>query len=370
MTSTPPSTSTHSHLEVQGLGKRFGVVDALSDVDLKIQRGEFVCLLGPSGCGKTTLLRIIAGFESADRGRLLLDGSPIGHLPPHQRDFGMVFQSLALFPHMTVAEKISYGMRIRGMDAKHCRDRVEELLHVVSLPTIADRRVSELSGGQRQRVAIARALAIPPKLFLLDEPLSALDAQLRDSMQIELRQLQQKFGVTTVLVTHDQTEAMMLADRLVVMRQGRVLQNDVPTEVYRKPKNAFVAEFIGAANMLLGTVGAAKDIVVMNGTVPMHASGTVGQKVTLALRPEDLSFQARGSARSADMAQHAAFPGEIEFVRNLGPVSEIIVRCGEARLRCIGSDNAFRQASVGQPIDLLVDSQRICVFAESTTSPT
>jgi putative spermidine/putrescine transport system ATP-binding protein len=364
MATNPPTTPAHAHLEVQGLGKRFGTVDALADVDLKVQRGEFVCLLGPSGCGKTTLLRIIAGFESADRGRLLLDGSAIGHLPPHQRDFGMVFQSLALFPHMTVTDNISYGMRIRGMDAKRCRARVEELLHVVALPTIADRKVSELSGGQRQRVAIARALAIPPKLFLLDEPLSALDAQLRDSMQIELRQLQQKFGVTTVLVTHDQTEAMMLADRLVVMRQGRVLQDDAPTEVYRSPKNAFVAEFIGAANMVAGIVSSDDDILLMNGHVRLPAAAAVGQKVTLALRPEDLSFQARGSLRSAGTAQHAAFPGEIEFVRNLGPVSEIIVRCGEARLRCIGSDTAFRQASAGQPVDLLVDSQRVSVFTE------
>ena len=364
MSSTHHSTPPHAHLEVQGLGKRFGSVDALIDVDLKVQRSEFVCLLGPSGCGKTTLLRIIAGFESVDRGRLLLDGSPIAHLPPHQRDFGIVFQSLALFPHMTVADNISYGMRIRGMDAKRCRSRVEELLQIVALPTIADRQGSELSGGQRQRVAIARALAIPPKLFLLDEPLSALDAQLRDNMQIELRQLQQKFGVTTVLVTHDQTEAMMLADRLVVMQQGRVLQNDVPTEVYRSPKNAFVAEFIGAANMVSGIVGSANDIVLMNGSVRMEAAGTVGQKVTLALRPEDLRFQAQGSSRSTEMAQRASFPGEIEFVRNLGPVSEIIVRCGEARLRCIGSDTAFRQACAGQHIDLLVDSKRVSVFPE------
>ena len=354
--------TVHKHLEIQGLGKRFGQVEALVDVDLQVQRGEFVCLLGPSGCGKTTLLRIIAGFDSADRGQLLLDGTPIGHLPPHQRDFGMVFQSLARCPHRTVAENIAYGMRIRGIDAARCRSRVEELLHIVSLPTIADRQVSALSGGQRQRVAIARALAVPPKLFLLDEPLSALDAQLRDSMQIELRQLQQKFGVTTVLVTHDQTEAMMLADRLVVMRQGRIQQNDAPIEVYRRPANAFVAEFIGAANMVPGRVRGAGEISVLDGCLRLPAPGGIGQSLTLALRPEDLKLQARGLPAGAGSTNWATCPGEVEFVRNLGPVSEVIVRCQQERLRCIGSDASFRQSVSGQQVDLVVDTDRISVF--------
>ncbi len=353
-----PTTSSRPHLEVRGLGKRFGHVDALADVDLKVQAGEFVCLLGPSGCGKTTLLRIIAGFESADRGQLLLDGTSIGHLPPHQRDFGMVFQSLALFPHMTVAENIAYGMRIRGIDAARCRSRVEELLHVVSLPTIADRQVSALSGGQRQRVAIARALAIPPKLFLLDEPLSALDAQLRDSMQIELRQLQQKFGVTTILVTHDQTEAMMLADRLVVMKAGRIQQNDVPTEVYRRPANAFVAEFIGAANLLPGVVRGPDAIEMLGGALPVPTQLSTGSAVTVAVRAEDIRVE------SADAAVHPhSVSGEIEFLRNLGAKSELILRCGEARLRCHGNDEEFHGARCGQQVRVRIDAERCSVFA-------
>src|SRR2546425_266359 len=251
--------SAHPHLEIRSLTKRFGAVDALADVDLSIARGEFVCLLGPSGCGKTTLLRIIAGFEKADRGQLLLEGKDITELALHQRGFGMVFQSLALFPHMTVAENIGYGMKLRGAGAATRRRRVEELLEVVQLPAIADRPVAALSGGQRQRVAIARALAVPPQLFLLDEPLSALDAQLRDSMQIELRQLQQRFGVTTAVVTHDPTAAMMPAG-------------------------------------------------------------------------------------------------------DLGPLAELIVRCGDERLRCRSADAPLREARVGQKIAVHFDAQRCSVF--------
>jgi putative spermidine/putrescine transport system ATP-binding protein len=352
-----------THLEIKGLGKRFGQVDALADVNLTVQRGEFVCLLGPSGCGKTTLLRIIAGFEQADCGQLLLEGKSIDKLPPHKRDFGMVFQSLALFPHMTVAENIAYGMRLRGVAPAQRRSRVEELLNVVHLPTIADRPVSALSGGQRQRVAIARALAVPPELFLLDEPLSALDAQLRDSMQIELRQLQQKFGVTTVLVTHDQTEAMMLADRLVVMKQGRVQQNDAPTQVYNQPVNAFVAEFIGAANMLPGRVCATGEVEVLGSRLRTQTTIAQGQAVTVALRSEDIRLCSSGKRSPSSVAAADFIAGEIEFVRNLGPVSELIVRCQQERLRCVGSDAWFREAAVGQQVDVVIDPQRCSVFA-------
>jgi len=344
------------HLEIRGLTKRFGAVDALADIDLGIARGEFVCLLGPSGCGKTTLLRIIAGFEKADRGHLLLEGKDITELPPHQRGFGMVFQSLALFPHMTVAENIGYGMKLRGTAAAQRRRRVEELLEVVQLPAIADRPVAALSGGQRQRVAIARALAVPPQLFLLDEPLSALDAQLRDSMQIELRQLQQRFGVTTVVVTHDQTEAMMLADRLVVMKQGRLQQCDTPTEVYRRPANAFVAEFLGAANLLPGVVQADGAVNVLGAHVGASSRLAAGSAVTLAVRAEDVRLQAVGAAS----APHVV--GDIEFVRDLGPLAELIVRCGDERLRCRSADAPLREARVGQKVAVHFDAQRCSVF--------
>ncbi len=348
-----------SHLDIRGLGKRFGSNDALSEVNLSIKRGEFVCLLGPSGCGKTTLLRIIAGFERADRGHLLLEGRDITELAPHQRGFGMVFQSLALFPHMSVADNIGYGMKLRGTAAAQRRRRVEELLEVVQLPAIANRPVSALSGGQRQRVAIARALAVPPQLFLLDEPLSALDAQLRESMQIELRQLQQRFGVTTVVVTHDQTEAMMLADRLVVMKQGRVQQCDTPTEVYRRPANAFVAEFLGAANLLPGTVQADGSVQVLGAPLEAGTSLAAGSPVTLAVRAQDVRLHALGS--DAGAAGHAV--GDIEFVRDLGPEAELIVRCGADRLRCRSADSGLRQAGVGQRVAVHIDARRCSVFA-------
>ena len=237
-------------LRLQGIAKDYGRVTAVTDVDLAVPAGKLVCFLGPSGCGKTTLLRIIAGLESPTKGQLLLDGRDVTPVPTHQRNFGMVFQSLALFDHLTVGENIAYALRIRGADKAAQRKRAEELLALVQLPGVADRHVSQLSGGQRQRVAIARALAIDPSLFLLDEPLSALDAKLREAMQIELRQLQQRLGVTTILVTHDQREAMTMADVIVVMGQGRIQQAGAPLEIYRRPANAFVADFIGTGNLL------------------------------------------------------------------------------------------------------------------------
>ncbi|WP_137895923.1 ABC transporter ATP-binding protein [Ramlibacter sp. 2FC] len=357
-TSPITSSAQGGYLDIRGLGKRFGSHEALADVSLSIRRGEFVCLLGPSGCGKTTLLRIIAGFEKADRGHLLLEGRDIVALAPHQRGFGMVFQSLALFPHMSVADNIAYGMKLRGVAAAQRRRRVEELLELVQLPAVADRPVSALSGGQRQRVAIARALAVPPPLFLLDEPLSALDAQLRDNMQIELRQLQQRFGVTTVVVTHDQHEAMMLADRLVVMKQGRVQQCDRPTEVYRRPANAFVAEFLGAANLLPGTAQADGSLHVLGAALPADTRLAAGSAVTLAVRAEDVGLQAL-----ADSAEPAGqLVGDIEFVRDLGPQTELIVRCGAERLRCRSAHTELRRLGVGQQVAVRIDARRCAVF--------
>ena len=212
-----------------------------------------ICLLGPSGCGKTTLLRCIAGLETPTAGRIWLDGQDLTDAPAHKRNFGMVFQSLALFPHLSVGENIAYGLRIRGVDQRARSQRAEELLELVRLPGVIDRPVSQLSGGQRQRVAIARALALNPKLFLLDEPLSALDAKLREAMQIELRLLQRRLGISTIVVTHDQREAMTMADIVVVMDHGRVQQVASPLDTYRSPSNAFVADFIGISNLVPGT---------------------------------------------------------------------------------------------------------------------
>ncbi len=234
-----------TELALRGLTKRFGPVAAVDDVTLDIPHGKFVCLLGPSGCGKTTLLRLISGLEEPSAGQILVGGEDQSAVPVHKRDFGMVFQSLALFPHLSVWENIAYPLAIRGAGRAERRRRADELLALVRLEGVADRRIHQLSGGQRQRVAIARGLAIDPRVFLLDEPLSALDANLREHMQVELRQLQQRLGVTTIVVTHDQKEALTMADLVIVMDRGRVQQAGAPMEVYRDPANAFVAGFIG-----------------------------------------------------------------------------------------------------------------------------
>ena len=206
-----------SGLIIEGVTKKFGTVTAVKDVSLHFKTGEMICFLGPSGCGKTTLLRMIAGLEKPTNGVISFEGQDLTHVPVHERNIGMVFQSFALFPHLSVGENISYSMRIRGASRSECEDRASELLDMMRLSGVADRRISQLSGGQRQRVAIARALALNPQVFLLDEPMSALDANLREAMQIELRKLQQELGITTVVVTHDQTEAMTMADEIVVI---------------------------------------------------------------------------------------------------------------------------------------------------------
>ncbi|WP_297839252.1 ABC transporter ATP-binding protein, partial [Pseudomonas sp.] len=222
-------------LILENVEKYYGSACAVTDVNLHLPEGKLVCFLGPSGCGKTTLLRMIAGLETLTSGEIRLDGEDVSHTPAHQRNFGMVFQSLALFPHMTVGENIAYPLKLRGVSKADQNARVKELLELIQLQAMIDRPVAKLSGGQRQRVAIARAIASHPKLLLLDEPLSALDAKLRESMQVEIRQLQQRLNITTILVTHDQREAMTMADIVVVLGQNRVQQVGTPIEIYRNP---------------------------------------------------------------------------------------------------------------------------------------
>ncbi len=344
-------------LRIAGVSKHFGEFQALKGIDLDIEQGSFVCLLGPSGCGKTTLLRIIAGFERASAGQLLLNGSDISAVPPHKRDFGMVFQSLALFPHMSVAENIAYGLKFRGVTGVKRDDRVAELLDVISLPAIADRPVSSLSGGQRQRVAIARALAVQPRLFLLDEPLSALDAQLRDAMQIELRQLQQQFGVTTILVTHDQTEAMMLADKLVVMKGGEVCQQGAPQEIYSQPATAFTAQFLGASN-ILDAIASDQGIVQLFGADTVFSTEEApGTALKLSVRAENVIL---------DRAPHPSGGpcAEVEFIRNLGASTEILVKNGATtvRVRLSSRDSILRTLAIGERVALQFDPEGCVVF--------
>ena len=305
-----------SGLVLDHLVKRYGPFTAVHDAELTIPHGRFVCLLGPSGCGKTTLLRMIAGLEAPTAGAIRLDGEDITGKPAHQRDFGMVFQSLALFPHLTVGENIAYPLRIRGKSKAEQRAEAERLLALVRLPGVADRPVSKLSGGQRQRVAIARALALSPRLFLLDEPLSALDAKLREAMQIELKQLQQRLGITTIVVTHDQREAMTMADLVVVMSAGRIHQAAPPVEVYRRPADAFVADFIGMTNLLKGDVAWPGRVTVGGGTLAVTDPTPASGAVILSVRPEDVSVRVEADAPNL-------LPGTVTFLRDLGATVEI-----------------------------------------------
>ncbi len=241
-------------LEIKGLVKRYGAVAAVDGVDLAVERGEFLSLLGPSGCGKSTTLLAIAGFIEPSAGSIRIDGREMAQVKPNKRNIGIVFQSFALFPHMTVAENVGYGLRFRDMSAREASKRVEEMLSLVKLSGFGSRRPFQLSGGEQQRVALARALAINPTLVLLDEPLSALDAKLRQELRIEIKEILARVGATTIIVTHDQEEALGIAERVIVMNRGVIEQEGSPTEIYLRPDNRFVAEFIGRSNMLEGTI--------------------------------------------------------------------------------------------------------------------
>jgi putative spermidine/putrescine transport system ATP-binding protein len=322
-------------LEVDHISKSFGTQIAVDDVSLSVPRGQFVCFLGPSGCGKTTLLRMIAGLEAPSSGHVLMNGKDITKTPVHRRNFAMVFQGLALFPFLTVAENIAYSLKLRSMTPKARRERVTELLQLIRLPDIASRRIDQLSGGQRQRVAIARALAQEPALFLLDEPLSALDAELREHMQVELRMLQQKLQVTTILVTHDQREAMTIADTIVVMADGVVQQIGLPTEIYRKPANRFVAGFIGRSNLLDAELADRRHIRLFGrvfdiGTAPSGLE--VGRNVTLSIRPEHVRVLAN------DVSMPNTLSGRITFMRDVGDTIELRIDCEGREIIAAASD--------------------------------
>jgi putative spermidine/putrescine transport system ATP-binding protein len=312
-------------LRLENIHKHFGSVVAARGVDLNLPHGRFVCFLGPSGCGKTTLLRLIAGLETPTRGHILLDGASITRTPAHKRNFGMVFQSLALFPHLSVGENVTYSLKVRHIKKGTRRKRAAELLDLVQLSDFEDRHISQLSGGQRQRVAIARALAIEPRLFLLDEPLSALDAKLRESMQLELRMLQQRLGVTTILVTHDQREAMTMADMVVIMGpDNRVRQVGAPLEIYRHPADTFVADFIGSSNLLQGSCVGSFRVKIGEqhlGVKKIPAGISDGAAVTVSVRPEDIHVVP--GAEDGDNR----FQGTVSFIRDVGSNVEIYLVC-------------------------------------------
>jgi spermidine/putrescine transport system ATP-binding protein len=292
--------SDQAAVEARGAAKVFGqgehAVRALDGVSITINRGEFFTLLGPSGCGKTTLLRLIAGFESPTSGQILLDGQDITDLPPNKRPVNTVFQSYALFPHLTVAQNVGFGLEMLGRPASEVKSRTAEMLSLVKLDAMAGRMTSQLSGGQQQRVALARALAPQPKVLLLDEPLSALDLKLRKEMQIELKRLQTETGITFIFVTHDQEEALTMSDRIAVMSAGHILQVGTARDIYTRPVNRFVADFIGETNFLMGTVEGGKVKLTSGALIEVPGLPAPGTKVTLAVRPEQIRLAEPGEA--------------------------------------------------------------------------
>ncbi|SAL18701.1 ABC transporter [Caballeronia sordidicola] len=288
-----------SYLQLNGLVKRYGDFVAVEECTLSIERGEFVCLLGPSGCGKTTTLQMVAGLVAPTSGRILLDGEDITNVKPSARGLGIVFQSYALFPHMTVEQNVSFGLEMRRVSSDERKRRVRDALALVHLEKFGDRYPRELSGGQRQRVAMARALVIEPRVLLLDEPMGALDAKLREDMQVELRALQQRLGITTVMVTHDQAEAMTLADRVVLMNKGAVQQVATPFDMYEAPNGSFVSKFLGKANVLSGfNAGGA---VELDGLRLPCANNAPTGKVDYIVRPEKIRESNDGAYVSGEI---------------------------------------------------------------------
>jgi spermidine/putrescine transport system ATP-binding protein len=321
-------------IELVGIAKRFqsrrGVVTAVERVDLTIGEGEFFSLLGPSGCGKTTTLRMIGGFEEPTEGQILLYGRDVVGVPPNHRDVNMVFQSYALFPHMSVYDNVAFGLRRKGVHASQVHQRVNEMLDLVQLEGKSDRRPRELSGGQQQRVALARALVNRPRALLLDEPLAALDLKLRQAMQIELKRIQREVGITFIFVTHDQNEALTMSDRLVVMNAGRIEQLGAPREVYEHPRTRFVAGFIGTSNLITGTVermdGGTAVIATPADeelTAPDAAAvgAAVGQPLDMTVRPEKIAI-----TRERPSAGRCAIRGRVSEVVYLGTSTQYAVK--------------------------------------------
>jgi putative spermidine/putrescine transport system ATP-binding protein len=310
-----------SFLTLTGIQKQFGLMVAVEDFNLAVERGEFISFLGPSGCGKTTTLRMIAGFEQPTAGTIAVNGTDITHQSPNQRNVGMVFQSYALFPNMTVADNVGFGLRVRKRPKDEIRRRVHDLLALMHLPDKADRYPWQLSGGQQQRVALARALAIEPQVLLLDEPLSALDAKIRITLRAEIRAIQRKLGITTVYVTHDQEEALSLSDRIVVMSEGRIEQIGTPFEIYNFPSTGFVARFVGTLNIVTAKVLDPAAGTLEAAGQPIRSARPIGGAkpgdiVTVALRPEIISLGAReGLNQLSGVVDDVTFLGAVVRVR-------------------------------------------------------
>lgn len=318
-----------SFLTLERVSKFFGAMVAVRDVDLAIDRGEFVSLLGPSGCGKTTTLQMIAGLVEPTSGRITLDGRDITNEKPNKRGLGVVFQSYALFPHMTVAQNVAFGLEMRRVPRHERDERVRDALSLVQLLALAERYPRQLSGGQRQRVAIARALVIAPPVLLLDEPLSNLDAKLREEMQFELRRIQRKVGTTTIMVTHDQAEALSISDRVVVMQEGRMTQVDAPYRLYEEPSNTFISSFVGKTNLIPGTLRRNGGVSALeSGGVALEAPASdiaEGAPATLSVRPEKIVLRNAGEGRIDGRVNNRFFLGSQWLFTVETPVGAISV---------------------------------------------
>jgi ABC-type Fe3+/spermidine/putrescine transport system ATPase subunit len=341
-----------SRLKLKGLTRRYAGFTAVDGVDLDVGDGEFVTLLGPSGCGKTTTLRMVAGFIPPDRGEVWFDDRRMTEVPPHKRNTAMVFQSYALFPHMSVAQNVAFGLKMRNLPAAEQAARIEEALEVVSLRGLESRRPGQLSGGQQQRVALARAIVTRPDILLFDEPLSNLDAKLREKVRLEIRELQKRLAITTLYVTHDQAEALAISDRIVVMNGGRIEQIGDPSTIYRSPRSAFVADFLGAANIVEGRAGDGGLIDTAVGrfaVADMPATGAV----KLSWRPEDMKLAATGPAN----IRHAT----VRSVVFRGNFVELMVEAGGHPLRAqLDSDVAVAE---GDSLSFSVSASRIRIVA-------
>ena len=339
-------SATTADVRLDRVRKSFGMVVAVNDIALEIERGTIFSLLGPSGCGKTTTLRLIAGFEQPDTGDVYIRGQRVTAVPPYKRDFSMVFQSYALFPHLNVAENVAFGLRMRRVPSGDRAAAVRNALELVKLGAQADRYPRQLSGGQQQRVALARAIVVKPAVLLLDEPLGALDKMLREEMQVELRGLQQRLGITAVFVTHDQEEALTLSDRVAVMRGGVIEQIGSPREIYDRPRSEFVAGFLGASNFLDGTIveknASAAVVETPAGRVPVRVeSAAIGDKVRIAIRPERVRI---------DRGEGGGLPARIRAVVYRGPVTHFYMDSAAGSLLSYRQNAAADDWSIGDDV--------------------
>ena len=361
--------SKQAYLQIAKLTKHFGEFVAVRELSLQINDGEFICFLGPSGCGKTTLLRAIAGLDPQSSGSIIQDGKNISNLPPSERDFGIVFQSYALFPNLTVFQNVAYGLENQRLPKEEIRKRVVELLELVGMPEHTDKYPAQLSGGEQQRVALSRALATSPGLLLLDEPLSALDARVRAALRQEIRALHERLGVTTILVTHDQEEALSMADRIVVMNHGSIEQVGTPEEIYGTPASPFVADFIGVMNFMQGEITSSGTVRIGENSINCETTNLqVGRKVRLTVRPEDILCSADSASDQAESVN--SFAVKVDSLEFLGSFCRLILSGPEGfgKLKADISTHQVHELKVTQDSRLTAEfpSRNLRIFPESS----